>query len=571
MWPTNKHKESRQRREDEFITKSISLHENKYDYSLVIGNFKNVDQPVDILCKRCNKVFKQAPYNHINGAGCKICNMRSHRKTLSQLIEEVNKIHGDYVYEFRDTVYNGNDGEHIDIWCLSCDSIVNILPYSLLRGIGCPCIRKCTSNTNNFIKHAIEKHGDKYDYSEVNYVDSKEKVNIFCNSCEISFLQSPNNHLIGHGCRKCGFEEVGKQNTKLFSDFLNQANEKHNNKFEYDESTYVNGSIEIGIYCKYHKINFKQTPHRHLNTLGCEKCFRELKYNGEISHDEWSERVVKKHGNKYDYSLVDKDTFEYKNKIKIICHKHGEFEQYPGAHTKHGCHSCAFSNKSGTENEWLDYLKIPVQHRQVKFKDLGGIKIDGHDLTTNTLYEFHGNYWHGNPVIYKSDKINSRNDYTFGELYEMTCERDNFIRSKGYNLVTIWESEWDKIKETLSKDLLDTLNIPAGYTLANIKKSDFLNFRDKRKLSPAKIAEIYSTTEILLEAKVKELFNLKLYKLVYNFIEDFTDEELDSIIETYTTLKSMDKTSKYHGVCPAFVRKVLKHKNVPLRYEKKKG
>ena len=72
-------------------------------------------------------------------------------------------------------------------------------------------------------------------------------------------------------------------------------------------------------------------------------------------------------------------------------------------------------------------------------------RVDGYCKETNTAYEFHGDYWHGNPQLYDSNTINDRTNCTFGELHQKTLEREKFIRDSGYNLVVIWESEFDQL------------------------------------------------------------------------------------------------------------------------------
>jgi hypothetical protein len=79
------------------------------------------------------------------------------------------------------------------------------------------------------------------------------------------------------------------------------------------------------------------------------------------------------------------------------------------------------------------------------------ISFDGYCKETNTVYEFHGDYWHGNPKIYDSDEINSKNGKTMGELYRNTVEREEFIRNEGFNLVVMWESDYHARKPTLSE------------------------------------------------------------------------------------------------------------------------
>ena len=147
------------------------------------------------------------------------------------------------------------------------------------------------------------------------------------------------------------------------------------------------------------------------------------------------------HDNKYQY---DEKSFEGMTKpMTIICSFHGEFKQTPDIHKRAGCQRCGSGPVSNMSQEWLDSLLVPKSKREVWIK-IGGrkIKVDGFDKDTNTIYEFWGNYWHGNPLLYESDEINSNNKKTFGELYSQTQKRIEMIKSSGYNLIDIWESDW---------------------------------------------------------------------------------------------------------------------------------
>ena len=73
-----------------------------------------------------------------------------------------------------------------------------------------------------------------------------------------------------------------------------------------------------------------------------------------------------------------------------------------------------------------------------KFKS----SVDGYCKETNTVYEFHGDFWHGNPNKYSLFDINPMCDTPFGELYNTTIEREKTIKEIGYNLVVIWESDY---------------------------------------------------------------------------------------------------------------------------------
>ena len=77
------------------------------------------------------------------------------------------------------------------------------------------------------------------------------------------------------------------------------------------------------------------------------------------------------------------------------------------------------------------------------------LKADGYCKETNTIYEYHGDFWHGNPQVFDLSKINKVNGKTFGYLYQKTLEREQLIRDMGFNLVVIWESDWNKINKSI--------------------------------------------------------------------------------------------------------------------------
>jgi G:T-mismatch repair DNA endonuclease (very short patch repair protein) len=126
-----------------------------------------------------------------------------------------------------------------------------------------------------------------------------------------------------------------------------------------------------------------------------------------------------------------------------MCNIHGSFWQTPSNHIKGSdCPKCA-ATTSKMEIKWLDILGIYKKYRQSKIK-IGNKNIiaDAYVPETNTVYEFHGDYWHGNPKIYDPNDLNNKTNTTFGFLFSETIKKENLIKSAGYNLVVIWESDF---------------------------------------------------------------------------------------------------------------------------------
>ncbi len=287
-----------------------------------------------------------------------------------------------------------------------------------------------------FISQANKKHKNKYSYPE-EYAGDSVKINIECPIHGI-FKQIPSSHLQGCGCIKCAREYSRKLFAKSTSDFIKKAHIIHNNKYEY-LGTYLNALSKIDIKCNIHGV-FKQTPDKHLQGNGCPKCAGRVRK----TKDEFVSEAMLVHNKKYSYPG---EYINARTDIAIECKKHGIFLQVPNVHLNgSGCPTCSY-NSSKPEMEWLDSLNIPNDniHRHCKiYIGKSYIKPDGFDPNTNTIYEFYGDYFHGNPLVYKADVINHKNKKTCGELYKKTLERESIIKDAGYNLVFIWELDWKK-------------------------------------------------------------------------------------------------------------------------------
>jgi hypothetical protein len=97
-----------------------------------------------------------------------------------------------------------------------------------------------------FIDKAILIHGNKYDYSKVQYVNTQTKVEIICNSCnpKRSFFQCPYAHLTKFGCNICG------KKIKTTEQFIEDAIKVHGNKYDYSKVIYTGYRNKIEIICK---------------------------------------------------------------------------------------------------------------------------------------------------------------------------------------------------------------------------------------------------------------------------------------------------------------------------------
>ena len=138
------------------------------------------------------------------------------------------------------------------------------------------------SKTEIFISKAINKHGTKYDYSLVDYVKNYIKVKIICKEHGI-FEQRPDNHLTGQGCPVCGLISRGLKSRSTINDFIIKANNKHNSKYKYDSTIYVNNRTKVSIICPSHG-EFLQSPDNHLAGKGCPECANTTNLEHRFEH-----------------------------------------------------------------------------------------------------------------------------------------------------------------------------------------------------------------------------------------------------------------------------------------------
>ena len=230
-----------------------------------------------------------------------------------------------------------------------------------------------------FILKAQLKHGNKYDYSKVDYKTAHTKVCIICPE-HGEFWQEPCSHLSGCGCPKCGIIRTIKSKTSNTLNFINKSIAIHGAFYNYSQVHYINNSTNVCIICPEHG-EFWQTPRSHLQGKGCPFCAKK-KISNSRKYDTklFVEKAQHIHCNHYIYDKVS-----YLNcfkKVCIICPKHGEFWQKPSDHLNgRGCPICGIENmkekQSSNTEEFIqeakkihgdkyDYSKVNYINRKTK-------------------------------------------------------------------------------------------------------------------------------------------------------------------------------------------------------------
>lgn len=206
--------------------------------------------------------------------------------------------------------------------------------------------------TEQFIELANEKHNNRYDYTNVKYINCDAKVLIICEN-HGPFNQSPYLHLRGAGCKKCTDQAKGISKRKNIKSFISNATSVHADKYDYSKSKYIGANDKIIIICKIHG-EFNQIPRDHIQGKGCNQCAIITRYDKQRNTiEQFISSAIDMNGDKYDYSKV-----EYKNyhtKLIIICKIHGEFEQKSSHHLKgSGCKLCGVNTRADLKRSNTD-------------------------------------------------------------------------------------------------------------------------------------------------------------------------------------------------------------------------
>lgn len=190
----------------------------------------------------------------------------SKKITQEEFVARVCKLHGDK-YDYSKAVYRGKD-EKVCIICPEHGEFWQT-PHNHWNGQNCPlcAIKKKASSTEAFIERAKKVHGDKYDYSKVEYVDAKTKVCIIC-PIHGEFWQRPDIHLRGSVCRRCANDD--KANTLEY--YIELSKGIHGDKYDFSHAVYLGSRHDIEICCKECGNVFRLPPTSLIKGQGCRMC-----------------------------------------------------------------------------------------------------------------------------------------------------------------------------------------------------------------------------------------------------------------------------------------------------------
>ncbi len=375
--------------------------------------------------------------------------MKTKKLTTEAFIERIVKVHGDH-YDYSLIDYTGMFSK-VKIIC-SKHGDFEKEAKSFLNGSGCPeCFNEKRGDSQrlnkiDFAKRALGVHGNKYNYSLVDYKNNRTKVKIIC-PIHGEFEQSPQKHLDGQGCGKCGLISSGnKQSETARCEFVIKAKQIHGDKYDYSLVDYKNSNSKIKIICPEHGV-WEQRPNGHLNGKGCRSCSGYEK----LTNEDFIRRAKDVHDNKYDYSLIGYNN--HYDKVRITCPVHGEFEQGAGSHLAGvGCPECCESRGEREISSWLLRKKINFQKQKTfnncKYKRQ--LYFDFYLPDYNICFEYDGKQ-HFEPVVYFGGEDAFNENKKRDSFKNKFCKKHNIhllritYKDDVFNTLEKWYTQKEKI------------------------------------------------------------------------------------------------------------------------------
>lgn len=438
------------------FARCFEKHGDDFDYAQTDFN-KVVNNSNVFICKKHGQFNKSIRDFLRVEIPCEIC--QQVKKSQSRSINLKNG----FVYDKTD--FDCPEGAPNIVTCIKHGDIqVSICDHKRFQSGGCgKCEMEYASlrqrmSKDDFVKKA-ELHQDHYDYSKVHqFKNQHEPVTIICNiSNHGDFQQTPANHLHKtkpQGCPKCGQMKGANLRSLNLGDFINKALLVHGDKYDYSDVYFSRTTDKINIKCnKCHDI-FTQKVSDHLSGSGCVKCARDRSDKSKkfLTTEIVVARCKEVWGDTYDYSDVEWVSDDVP--ITIVCKKHGKLSMDYQNHVGlgRGCKFCG-STRRKKQNDWLDYVGLPSgeKYREVtiRFSDKTYCFADGYDPIKLIVYEFNGDYFHGNPSKYSAEVINRFTGKTMSEEFERTSRKKAKLIDAGYSVIDIWEMEWDVITKSL--------------------------------------------------------------------------------------------------------------------------
>ena len=491
--------------QNHFFNKAKTIHGDKYDYSKSV--FVSSKKPIDIICKKHNYKFTLIMAQaHVGVAkqGCPICSaekiaqyyaemrkaneerrrkkkeekaklqkerkpfkrkpfvlseqqkLEYRRQAQERFLKKAKAKYGDK-YDYSLVEYQGGEIP-VKIIC-KVHGIFPISPRNFLRGChnrpahGCPKCdgiqeqKKITQDV--FLQTVREKHGGKWDVSNVQYVSKNQILGLSCPDCKDNFKTTTEKLMKGLGCPRC------EGRIKDLRYFVEEAKKAHGDEYDYSEcylSHNKSGAIVLNnIRCKHHGLYSTRADVHIRQKCKCPKCnVPPNRLSPEQRRDAYIRRAIERHGEgRFDYSQVDYHRKRDKVKIRCVIHDYLFYQSLEehSRNKKGGCPLCSNAESTGEieVRHFLDKKKIEyttqveIENIRPKELNLQYLRVDFYIRKYRLFIEYNGEQHYKDCGWYKNSKRNLKMQQLRDEVLREYCQKFDF------NLLEIKYSEFDNI------------------------------------------------------------------------------------------------------------------------------
>lgn len=400
----------------DFINKANVIHNYKYDYREVV--YTTSSDKITVICPIHGK-FYPTPSNHISRkSGCRRCSLESRKETMKLKYGVEHALQSPTIQtKYKETSLQRYGVDNFR----KSDNMKEIIRQTSIERYGVDHPQKSEEVKQKYRNTCLKKYGVD------NFRKSDEMKNIIYNNSIKKY--NVDHHLKSNTIRQkyhdtC-WKKYGVKHPKQ-SDIINEKYENTClNKYGVNnpmKSKNIRDKIKNKCLIKYGVPNYITLKIRH--------CLNYL-----LDYDWMYEQYV----------ILNKSTVVIAKDLNISSTTVTRYIR---------SHSIPIKDQTGRSSECIKWLNDISKAEDIYIQHAGNVgefripgtyyRVDGYCKQTNTIYEFHGDAWHGNPSKFNPDQKCHPKDkiITSIELYNKTISRENHIRELGYNLVTIWEHEW---------------------------------------------------------------------------------------------------------------------------------
>lgn len=333
-------------------------------------------------------------------------------------------------------------------------------------------------STDQFIKQSSLIHNNRYSYEKTDYINRTDHVIITC-PIHGDFNQRPKLHLLGMGCKKCKPEKIKTTNLERYGvDNVSQLEsiKQQKNITNLQKNGHINPAQGNKAKQKIKQTNLQKfgTQHPMQSDVIQEKTKRtnkqRLGVEFPIQQLEIREKIKQINQQLYDVNYHTQKHLQYQ--MQFITYRNWLCDQYMVKNKTITQIAAELQTTTATLSRYIKQFDIPIRYKnQYSYKCISWLndimsnfnihiqhalnggeykipnsnyRVDGYCLETNTIYEFYGDRFHGNPQLFlPTDKCHPFNkEITAQELYEQTKTREQYLIDLGYQLITIWEFDY---------------------------------------------------------------------------------------------------------------------------------